>query len=80
MAPIRFFAGYCIRTIPIFFQIGKVKVGSEHRIALQTMTTTDTRDIEGTVAQVSKRMCSTGSTCQLSLTDCVAQPNSCMGR
>ena len=35
-----------------FLQIGKVKVGSEHRIALQTMTTTDTRDVEATVAQV----------------------------
>lgn len=33
-------------------QIGPVKVGSEHRIALQTMTTTDTRDVEGTVDQV----------------------------
>ncbi|KAG1675454.1 hypothetical protein FOA52_001753 [Chlamydomonas sp. UWO 241] len=32
--------------------IGKVKVGSEHPIALQTMTTTDTRDVEATVAQV----------------------------
>lgn len=34
--------------------IGKVKVGSEHRIALQTMTTTDTNDVEATVAQVKK--------------------------
>ncbi|GAX73157.1 hypothetical protein CEUSTIGMA_g610.t1 [Chlamydomonas eustigma] len=34
--------------------IGKVKVGSEHPVALQTMTTTDTRDIEATVAQVKK--------------------------
>jgi len=34
--------------------IGKVKVGSEHPVALQTMTTTDTRDVEGTVAQVKK--------------------------
>ena len=33
-------------------QIGPVKVGSEHKIALQTMTTTDTRDVEGTVDQV----------------------------
>lgn len=33
-------------------QIGDVKVGSEHKIALQTMTTTDTRDIDGTVDQV----------------------------
>ena len=29
-----------------------MKVGSEHKIALQTMTTTDTRDVEGTVDQV----------------------------
>lgn len=33
-------------------QIGPVKVGSAHRIALQTMTTTDTRDIAATVEQV----------------------------
>ena len=35
-------------------QIGNVKVGSEHKIALQTMTTTDTRDIDGTVDQVGR--------------------------
>jgi hypothetical protein len=35
-------------------EIGKVKVGSEHPIALQTMTTTDTRDVEGTVEQVKR--------------------------
>ncbi|GIL68785.1 hypothetical protein Vafri_22024 [Volvox africanus] len=34
--------------------IGKVPVGSEHRIALQTMTTTDTRNIQATVDQVKK--------------------------
>eukprot|EP00873_Tetraselmis_striata_P013600 jgi/Tetstr1/433864/TSEL_023046.t2 len=34
--------------------IGKVLVGSEHPIAKQTMTTTDTRDIRGTVDQVIK--------------------------
>ncbi|KAI3426108.1 hypothetical protein D9Q98_008487 [Chlorella vulgaris] len=34
--------------------IGPVKVGSEHRIALQTMTTTDTRDVEATVEQVKR--------------------------
>eukprot|EP00887_Chlorella_sp_A99_P004201 scaffold15.g4201.t1 len=34
--------------------IGNVKVGSDHRIALQTMTTTDTRDVEGTVEQVKR--------------------------
>lgn len=33
-------------------QIGPVKVGSQHKIALQTMTTTDTRDVNGTVDQV----------------------------
>ena len=33
--------------------IGKVLVGSQHPIALQTMTTTDTRDVMGTVTQVS---------------------------
>jgi (E)-4-hydroxy-3-methylbut-2-enyl-diphosphate synthase len=31
---------------------GKVPIGSEHRIARQTMTTTDTRDVAGTVDQV----------------------------
>jgi (E)-4-hydroxy-3-methylbut-2-enyl-diphosphate synthase len=35
-------------------QIGNVKVGSDHPIALQTMTTTDTRDIEATVDQVKR--------------------------
>lgn len=35
-------------------EIGNVKVGSEHPIALQTMTTTDTRDIAGTVEQVKR--------------------------
>lgn len=34
--------------------IGNVPVGSEHPIALQTMTTTDTRDINATVEQVKK--------------------------
>eukprot|EP00879_Flechtneria_rotunda_P000533 GHRR01000637.1.p1 GENE.GHRR01000637.1~~GHRR01000637.1.p1 ORF type:complete len:730 (+),score=224.04 GHRR01000637.1:217-2406(+) len=34
--------------------IGPVKVGSEHPIALQTMTTTDTRNIQATVDQVKK--------------------------
>jgi (E)-4-hydroxy-3-methylbut-2-enyl-diphosphate synthase len=32
--------------------VGNVPVGSEHPIARQTMTTTDTRDVEATVAQV----------------------------
>eukprot|EP00197_Chlamydomonas_leiostraca_P002013 CAMPEP_0202857216 /NCGR_PEP_ID=MMETSP1391-20130828/243_1 /ASSEMBLY_ACC=CAM_ASM_000867 /TAXON_ID=1034604 /ORGANISM="Chlamydomonas leiostraca, Strain SAG 11-49" /LENGTH=714 /DNA_ID=CAMNT_0049535995 /DNA_START=93 /DNA_END=2237 /DNA_ORIENTATION=- len=34
--------------------IGKVPVGSQHRVALQTMTTTDTRNIQATVDQVKK--------------------------
>lgn len=33
-------------------QIGKVPVGSQHRVALQTMTTTDTRNVQATVDQV----------------------------
>lgn len=37
---------------PCSRQIGNVKVGSEHKIALQTMTTTDTRNVEATVEQV----------------------------
>jgi hypothetical protein len=37
-------------TLPL--QIGPVKVGSEHPIALQTMTTTDTRNVQATVDQV----------------------------
>eukprot|EP00195_Chlamydomonas_chlamydogama_P017274 CAMPEP_0202902060 /NCGR_PEP_ID=MMETSP1392-20130828/16134_1 /ASSEMBLY_ACC=CAM_ASM_000868 /TAXON_ID=225041 /ORGANISM="Chlamydomonas chlamydogama, Strain SAG 11-48b" /LENGTH=702 /DNA_ID=CAMNT_0049588743 /DNA_START=163 /DNA_END=2271 /DNA_ORIENTATION=+ len=34
--------------------IGKVEVGSKHRVALQTMTTTDTRNVQATVDQVKK--------------------------
>lgn len=34
--------------------IGKVQVGGSHRIALQTMTTTDTRNVQATVDQVKK--------------------------
>lgn len=34
--------------------IGKVPVGSDHRVALQTMTTTDTRNVQLTVDQVKK--------------------------
>lgn len=30
---------------------GKVPIGSEHRIARQTMTTTNTNDVDATVAQ-----------------------------
>ena len=33
-------------------QVGNVKVGSQHPIALQTMTTTDTRNVQATVDQV----------------------------
>jgi 4-hydroxy-3-methylbut-2-en-1-yl diphosphate synthase IspG/GcpE len=40
--------------VSLLLQIGNVNVGSEHPIALQTMTTTDTRDVEGTVEQVKK--------------------------
>lgn len=39
-------------------QIGNVKVGSEHRIALQTMTTTDTRNVRATADQVGAFPCS----------------------
>lgn len=35
-------------------QVGPVRIGSEHKIALQTMTTTDTRDVDATVDQVSE--------------------------
>lgn len=37
-----------------YLQIGNVSVGSKHKIVLQTMTTTDTRDVEGTVAEVKR--------------------------
>lgn len=32
--------------------IGGVTVGSEHPLRVQTMTTTDTKDVQGTVEQV----------------------------
>lgn len=32
--------------------VGGVTVGSEHPIRVQTMTTTDTKDVNGTVEQV----------------------------
>lgn len=32
--------------------VGNVALGSEHPIRIQTMTTTDTKDIAGTVEQV----------------------------
>ncbi|KAK9843665.1 hypothetical protein WJX81_001770 [Elliptochloris bilobata] len=34
--------------------IGQVQVGSEHPVRVQTMTTTDTRDVAGTVEQVKR--------------------------
>ncbi|MEW5297822.1 MAG: hypothetical protein WDW36_001004 [Sanguina aurantia] len=34
--------------------VGPVKIGSQHRVALQTMTTTDTRNVQATVDQVKK--------------------------
>lgn len=50
--------GYCERTWQSkrrptrTIEIGKVKVGSDHPIALQTMTTADTRDVQKTVDEV----------------------------
>ncbi len=38
-------------------QVGNVKVGSQHPIALQTMTTTDTRNVQATVDQVCLAAC-----------------------
>lgn len=32
--------------------VGNVAIGSEHPIRIQTMTTTDTKDVAGTVEQV----------------------------
>lgn len=32
--------------------VGNVALGSEHPIRIQTMTTTDTKDVAGTVEQV----------------------------
>lgn len=36
--------------------VGDVKLGSEHPIVRQTMTTSDTRDVEATVAEVRRRL------------------------
>jgi len=44
----------CVRRKTRTVHIGDVKVGSEHPIATQTMTTTLTSDVEATVAQVKK--------------------------
>lgn len=41
---------------------GKVPIGSEHRIARQTMTTTNTNDVEATVEQVLCTQCTGDST------------------
>ena len=46
--------------------IGKVLVGSQHPIALQTMTTTDTRDVMGTVTQVDPFCLSTSTVARAS--------------
>ena len=35
-------------------EIGKVKIGSGHPIAVQTMTKTDTRDFNATIEQIRK--------------------------
>ena len=35
-------------------EIGKVKIGSGHPIAVQTMTKTDTRDFKATIEQIRK--------------------------
>jgi (E)-4-hydroxy-3-methylbut-2-enyl-diphosphate synthase len=37
--------------------IGDVTVGSEHPIRVQTMTTTDTKDVKATVEQVHHLLC-----------------------
>jgi len=44
----------CVRRKTRTVNIGKVKVGSEHPIATQTMTTTLTEDVEATVAQIKR--------------------------
>eukprot|EP00933_Yihiella_yeosuensis_P045150 TRINITY_DN40475_c0_g1_i1.p1 TRINITY_DN40475_c0_g1~~TRINITY_DN40475_c0_g1_i1.p1 ORF type:complete len:817 (-),score=209.63 TRINITY_DN40475_c0_g1_i1:118-2502(-) len=44
----------CVRRKTRTVMIGEVPVGSEHPIAVQTMTTTLTGDVEATVAQVKK--------------------------
>jgi len=47
-------ANKCIRRKTRTVTIGDVKVGSEHPIATQTMTTTLTHEVEETVAQIKK--------------------------
>jgi len=44
----------CVRRKTCTVTIGKVKVGSDHPIATQTMTTTLTEDVEATVAQIKR--------------------------
>ena len=51
---------YCVDTSRTFRRktrtvwVGNVPIGSEHPIAKQTMTTTDTKDVEASVAQIKK--------------------------
>jgi GcpE protein len=44
----------CSKNAAICTQVGPVSIGSEHRVALQTMTTSDTRDVEASVAEVKR--------------------------
>ena len=59
-APIMPKGGYCVDTTRTVRRktrtvwVGPVPIGSEHPIAKQTMTTTDTRDVEASVAQIKK--------------------------
>jgi (E)-4-hydroxy-3-methylbut-2-enyl-diphosphate synthase len=39
---------------PLRLQAGNVLIGSDHKLVLQTMTTTNTRDVEATVEQIKK--------------------------
>ena len=44
---------FCLNSLA-GLQVGNVLIGSDHNLVLQTMTTTDTRDVEGSVAQIKK--------------------------
>ena len=46
---------FCSPSIRRTVTVGDVKLGSEHPIVRQTMTTSDTRDVEATVAEVRLR-------------------------
>lgn len=46
--------------VHVQLQVGPVKIGSEHPVALQTMTTTDTRNVQATVDQVRLLMLANG--------------------